>query len=205
MPTQQNILVWLLMPSYSGKSILRKSVMSSTSNSGKCILFCSVLFCSELSLHNKLILYKQVIHPVWSYCIQLWGCASDSNIEVIERCQNKVLKCIVNAPLYVWNSDLHRDLRIETVKEWHHIPVYCTLGGESFAIQIHLATNGNCSWVMSGTMIFIFLLSFIHVGISLYVCCYGDSFRESKRATKKRESGTWSSLICHYWATVTEV
>jgi hypothetical protein len=32
------------------------------------------------------------------YGIQLWGCASDSNIEVIQRYQNKVLKCIVNAP-----------------------------------------------------------------------------------------------------------
>jgi hypothetical protein len=53
---------------------------------------------SKLSVHNKLILYKQVIRPVWSYGIQLWGCASDSNIQVIQRYQNKVLKCTVNAP-----------------------------------------------------------------------------------------------------------
>jgi hypothetical protein len=44
----------------------------------------------------------------------LWGCASDSNIQVIQRFQNKVLKCIVNALWYVRNSDLHRDLGIET-------------------------------------------------------------------------------------------
>jgi hypothetical protein len=53
---------------------------------------------SELSVHNKLTLYKQVIHPVWSYDVQFWGCASESNIQVIQRYQNKVLKCIVNAP-----------------------------------------------------------------------------------------------------------
>jgi hypothetical protein len=70
---------------------------------------------SELSVHNKLILYKQVIRPVWNYAIQLWGCANDTNIEVIQRYQNKVLKCIVNAPWYVRNSALHRDLGIETV------------------------------------------------------------------------------------------
>jgi uncharacterized protein YeeX (DUF496 family) len=58
--------------------------------------------------------YKQVICPVWSYGIQLWGCTSDSNIQVIQRYQNKVLKCIVNTPWYVRNSD-HRDLGIETV------------------------------------------------------------------------------------------
>jgi hypothetical protein len=74
---------------------------------------------SELSIHSKLKLYKQVIRPVWSYGIQLWGCASDSNIQMIQRYQNKVLKCIVNAPWYVRNSDLHRDLGIETVAKSH--------------------------------------------------------------------------------------
>jgi uncharacterized protein YeeX (DUF496 family) len=72
---------------------------------------------SELSVHNKLTLYKQVIRPVWSYIIELWGCASESNIQVIQRYQNKVLKCIVNAHWYVRNSDLHRDLGIETVTD----------------------------------------------------------------------------------------
>jgi uncharacterized protein YeeX (DUF496 family) len=31
--------------------------------------------------------------------------------------QNKVLKCIVNAQWYIRNSDLHRDLGIETVTD----------------------------------------------------------------------------------------
>jgi hypothetical protein len=53
---------------------------------------------SELPIYKKLILYKQVLRPVWSYGIQLWDCTSDSNIRVIQRFQNKVLKCIVQAP-----------------------------------------------------------------------------------------------------------
>jgi hypothetical protein len=36
---------------------------------------------------------------------------------VIQRYQNIVLKCIVNAPWYVRNSDFHRDLGIETVTD----------------------------------------------------------------------------------------
>jgi hypothetical protein len=44
---------------------------------------------SQLSISNKLIVYKQVLQPVWSYGIQRWGCASDSNIQVIQRFQNK--------------------------------------------------------------------------------------------------------------------
>jgi uncharacterized protein YeeX (DUF496 family) len=70
-----------------------------------------------MSIHNKIILYREVIRPVRSYGIQLWGCASDSNTQVIQRYQNKVLKCIVNAPWYIRNSDLHRDLWIETVTD----------------------------------------------------------------------------------------
>jgi hypothetical protein len=72
---------------------------------------------SELSVHNKLTLFEQVLRPVWSYGIQLWGCASDSNIPVIQRYQNKVLKGIVNVLWYFRNSDLHRDLGIETVTD----------------------------------------------------------------------------------------
>jgi hypothetical protein len=36
---------------------------------------------------------------------------------VIQRYQNKVLKCIDNALWYVRNSGLHRDLGIETVTD----------------------------------------------------------------------------------------
>lgn len=55
--------------------------------------------------------------PIWSYGIQLWGCAQKSNIKIIQRFQNKVLRKMVNAPWYVRNSDLHRDLGIPTVED----------------------------------------------------------------------------------------
>jgi hypothetical protein len=71
---------------------------------------------SEVSTHNKIILYKQVIRPVWSYGIQLWGCASYSNIQVIQRYHNKVLKGVFSASSYVRNSN-HRDLGIEAVTD----------------------------------------------------------------------------------------
>jgi hypothetical protein len=103
------------MPSCGGKSILRKKLDEPNIKFRK--MYWLLGRNSDLSVHNKLTLYKQVIRPVWSYSIQLWGCASDSNIQAIKRYQNKVLKCIVNAPWYVRNSDLHRDLGIETVTD----------------------------------------------------------------------------------------
>jgi hypothetical protein len=49
------------------------------------------------------------------YGIRLWGCTKPSNVDVIQRFQNKVLRNIVDASLLVRNSDLHRDLEVDVV------------------------------------------------------------------------------------------
>jgi hypothetical protein len=54
--------------------------------------------------------------PIWSYGIQLWGSASKSKIEILERFQAKVLRSITDAPWYVPNAFIARDLSIRTVK-----------------------------------------------------------------------------------------
>lgn len=72
---------------------------------------------SSLSLQNKLSIYSQIIKPVWTYGVQLWGCAKPTIINKIQSFQNKLLRRLVNAPWYVRNSDLHRDLKVDTVNE----------------------------------------------------------------------------------------
>ena len=37
---------------------------------------------SNLSIENKLLVYKAVIKPIWTYGIELWGCASKSNTAI---------------------------------------------------------------------------------------------------------------------------
>jgi hypothetical protein len=118
---------------------------------------------SELSVHNKLTLYKQVIRPVWSYGIQFWGCASESNIQVVQRYQNKVLKCIVNAPWYVRNSDLRRDLGNETVtdiiakfakshakrlQDYINIETSRLLNVNNITVIVSIPTSFNCNKVL---------------------------------------------------------
>jgi hypothetical protein len=39
---------------------------------------------SQLSTTNKLLLYKTILKPIWTYGIQLWGTASASSIEILE-------------------------------------------------------------------------------------------------------------------------
>lgn len=72
---------------------------------------------SSLSIPNKILLYKAVLMPIWTYGIQLWGCTKQSNVQIIQRFQNKVLRNIVNAPWYVRNDDIHRDLNIDVVNK----------------------------------------------------------------------------------------
>lgn len=75
---------------------------------------------SALSIHNKLLLYKQILKPVWTYGLQLWGCTAKSNVKMIQTFQNKVLRNVVNAPWYIRNEDLHRDLGVEYVEKEIH-------------------------------------------------------------------------------------
>jgi hypothetical protein len=53
---------------------------------------------SLLSLSNKILLHKTILKPIWTYGIQLWGTASTSNVEILERFQSKALRLIVDAP-----------------------------------------------------------------------------------------------------------
>jgi len=98
---------------------------------------------SKLSLANKLLLYECVLKPVWTYGIQLWGCAKPSHTQIIQRLQSKILRFITGEPWYVSNFTLHSDLHIPFVSKetsrlsqlYHH-----RLAGHHKALVTELAT-----------------------------------------------------------------
>jgi hypothetical protein len=65
----------------------------------------------------KLLIHKNILKPIWAYGIQLWGTASTSNTEILERFQSKALRMITDAPWYVPNTVIRKDLQIPTVKQ----------------------------------------------------------------------------------------
>jgi hypothetical protein len=71
----------------------------------------------KLSLENKLLVYKAILKPIWTYGVQLWGTASNSNIEFLERFQSRVLRINTDAPRYVPNTMLRCDLQVLSVKQ----------------------------------------------------------------------------------------
>lgn len=72
---------------------------------------------SQLSLENKVTLYKTTLKPVWSYGIEIWGTASKSNIEILQRYQSKTLRLLSNAPWFVNNDCIHNDLGVPKIAD----------------------------------------------------------------------------------------
>jgi hypothetical protein len=72
---------------------------------------------SKPSISNKLLVYRAILKPIWTHGIQLWDTTSNSNIKILELFQSKVLRLTVNAPWYVPNSVIHKDLRMPSVAE----------------------------------------------------------------------------------------
>jgi hypothetical protein len=67
------------------------------------------------SLTNKLFVRKTILKPIWTYGIQLWGSASNSPLEILERFQLKVLWKLMDAPWYVPNVVTRRDSQVPMV------------------------------------------------------------------------------------------
>ncbi|PNF25684.1 hypothetical protein B7P43_G16139 [Cryptotermes secundus] len=72
---------------------------------------------SKLSLENKLIIYKCIIKPIWTYGIELWGCSKPSNTKILQSFQSKTLRMISGAPWYVSNQTLQEDFKIPSIQD----------------------------------------------------------------------------------------
>ena len=90
---------------------------------------------SHQSLSNKRLLYIMVLRPIWSYSIPLWGSAVNSNIQIIQRMENIILRKITGAPWYISNHQLHQDLNLETV---HQISARATI---KYVKRLHAHIN----------------------------------------------------------------
>jgi hypothetical protein len=72
---------------------------------------------SPATLESKVLLYKTVINLIWTYGIELFGCASKSHIAKMQRSQSKMLLMITNTPWYVTNQTLHDELKVPFIKD----------------------------------------------------------------------------------------
>jgi hypothetical protein len=70
---------------------------------------------SQLSLENKVLIYKTVLQSAWNYGSKILSSSAKSNIRSIEMFLHKYLRTITGAPWYVTtNLELRLDLRVES-------------------------------------------------------------------------------------------
>ena len=70
-----------------------------------------------LLLENKLLVYQAMLKPFWTYVLQLWGSASNPNIDILEKFQSKVLRIIADAPWCVANVAIKSDLEMLSIRQ----------------------------------------------------------------------------------------
>ena len=71
---------------------------------------------SSMSLEMKRLVYLTIIRPIWEYGSHVWGGASDSQVRRVQTFQNRALRVIADAPWFVRNDLLHKDLDIPSIK-----------------------------------------------------------------------------------------
>jgi hypothetical protein len=64
------------------------------------------------TLNTKLLIYKSLLKPIWTYGLQLWEAAKKSNTNLIQTFQNISFRRLSNTPPYILNQTLHNDLHI---------------------------------------------------------------------------------------------
>ena len=72
---------------------------------------------SKLNKDNKLLIYKYVIKPIWTYGIELCGFAAKSHITKVEALLSIILRTIVNAPQYIRNDEERKVLKIKSASK----------------------------------------------------------------------------------------
>ncbi|GFT41890.1 RNA-directed DNA polymerase from mobile element jockey, partial [Nephila pilipes] len=70
---------------------------------------------SKLTLENKRLIYLQYIQPLLSYACAIWGTISQTNINKLHVIQNRRLRLITGAPLFISRRLLHNELEIESI------------------------------------------------------------------------------------------
>lgn len=73
---------------------------------------------SKLKTKCTLLIYKSILRPLLTYGCQVWGTASQTHLKKIQTFQNKILRISVNAPWFIRNVHLHKDLEMQTINEF---------------------------------------------------------------------------------------
>ncbi|KAL4085157.1 hypothetical protein QTP88_027450 [Uroleucon formosanum] len=76
---------------------------------------------STLEKKCSLLIYKQILRPLITYACPIWGNCAPTHLKKLQIFQNKILRIITNAPWFVRNQSIHKDLKIPILQD--HIKI----------------------------------------------------------------------------------
>jgi len=79
---------------------------------------------------------------IWTYGIEVWGCANKPSQAILQKAQSKILRMITNASWYVSNLTLHEDLKIPYVRE----VVFDRYAKHNQKLEMHPNPYFTCYW-----------------------------------------------------------
>jgi hypothetical protein len=67
---------------------------------------------SDLSIRNRVMLYKQLIRPLMEYACPAWRSAARTRVRRLQALQSKCLRLVAGVPWYLSNRQIHEDLGV---------------------------------------------------------------------------------------------
>lgn len=98
---------------------------------------------SSLKPETAILIYKTILRPLLMYGCEVWGAASCTKRKKLQTFQNKVLRIAVDAPWYIRNSQLHRELQVETIDDFikkRYMKFHSQLSAVKGAVAFNIGT-----------------------------------------------------------------
>jgi retron-type reverse transcriptase len=75
---------------------------------------------SKMSIQNKVTIYRTIVRPAMMYGSAVWGNVCNTQLHKLQVVQNKFLRAAFKAPWFVRNTQLHREAKLPTIREFLH-------------------------------------------------------------------------------------
>lgn len=72
---------------------------------------------SKLPLNLKKLIYTSSVRPIMTYASPAWNTIKPKTLQKLQVVQNKILREITNAPWFVRNKNIQKDLNIDSIKD----------------------------------------------------------------------------------------
>jgi hypothetical protein len=120
-----NVFDWKDSVKYLGVELdqklnFQKHIQNSISKSNRAVsaLYCLLKKNSPVSLKSKLTIYKSYIRPILTYACPVFTNCPKTHFNRLQIMQNKCLRMALSAPFFTRTTDLHRDAKVPTIRNF---------------------------------------------------------------------------------------